>query len=66
MGFIIMQPATDPVSLQALQQLRSTGENTFDSSLKGPRLRSILFGSRKSIEAESHYHSFVGEVSTGR
>ena len=66
MGFIIMQPATDPVSLKALQQLRSTGENTFDSSLKGPRLRPILFGSRKSTEAESHYHSFVGEVATWR
>ena len=64
MGFIIMQLATDPIFLQALQQLRSTGENTFDSSLKGPRLRPILFGSRKLTEAESHYYSFVGEVAT--
>ena len=66
MGFITMQPAVDATSLQALKLLRTTGENIFDCSLNGSRLRPILFGSRKSTEAESHYYSFVGEVATGR
>ena len=66
MGFIIMQPAIDNVSIEALRALRETGENKFDCSLEGPRLRPILCGSRKCTETESHYHSFVGEVSTGR
>ena len=66
MGFIIMQPAIDATSLQALNILRSTWENKFDCRLNGPRLRPILFGSRKSTETESHYHSFVGEVETGQ
>ena len=66
MGFITMQPAIDKVSVEALRALRETGENKFDCSLEGPRLRSILFESRKCTETESHYHSFVGEISTGR
>ena len=64
--FIIMQPATDKVYVEALRALRETGENKSDCSLEGPRLRPILFGSRICIETESYYYSFVGEVSTSR
>lgn len=65
-GFIIMQPNTDNAFLKALKVLQTPGDNTFDVSLKGERIRPILFGSRKCTETESHYHSFVGEISTGR
>jgi len=61
MGFIIMQPHNDTVSLDALELLRITGENNFDKTMNGPRLRLILFGSWKCTATESHYHSFVGE-----
>ena len=60
-----MQPNTDAVSITALKALQKTGEITFDKSLKGARMWSILFRSRKCTEAESHHHSFVGEVATG-
>jgi len=66
MDFIIMQTNNDKVSLDALELLRTTGENNFDKSMNSPRLRPILFGSRKYTATESHYHSFVGEVATGR
>ena len=66
MAFITLQSATYDALLHALKVLRTTGENTFDCSLDGTRVWPILFGSSKSTEAESHYHSFVGEVTTGR
>lgn len=44
MGFIIMQPNNDNQSLDALELLRTTGENKFDNIMDGPRLQSILFG----------------------
>ena len=65
-GFIIMQPNIDKVSLTALKVLQTTGENTSDVNLKGARLRAILFVSRKCTEVESHHHNFVGEVATSR
>ena len=65
-GFIIMKPNNDDVSTVSLSFLKSTGENNFDKVIDGPRLQPILFGSRKCTESESHYHSFVGEVATGR
>ena len=61
-----MQPNNDAQSLDHLKLLYSTGENLFDKTINGPRLQPILFGSRKCTETESHYHSFVGEIATGR
>ena len=66
MAFIFIQPAIDEQSIQTLYELRATGKNNFDTSLKGPRLRSILFSSRKCTEPESHYHSFVGKLVISR
>ena len=61
-----MQPNNDKVSLDAVKLLRTTGENNSDKTMDGPRLRPILFVSRKYTTTEFHYHSFVGEVATGR
>ena len=41
MAFIFIQPAIDDQSIQTLYELRATGKNNFDTSLKGPRLRSM-------------------------
>ena len=65
MSFIIMQPTIDKVSVEAVRNLRGTGDNKFDCSLEGSRIRPILFRSRKYTETESHYQCFIGEVSTG-
>ena len=46
-GFIIMQPNIDKVSLTALKVLQTTGENTFDVNLKWSYLRLIMSVSRK-------------------
>ena len=59
-----MQPEIEDQPIQALCELRVTGKNNFDTSLKGPRLRSIFFNYRKFTEPESHIHSCVGEVTT--
>ena len=64
MRFIIKQPNTDNQSLDALNILRTTGNNKFDKTMDGQRLRPILFGSRKYTDTESYYHSFVGDVAT--
>ena len=66
MGFIIMQPDTSETTGITLERIMIIDENTFDTSLKGSRLRSILFGSRNYTEIESHYLSFVDEVAKGR
>ena len=66
MGFIIIQPARYKVSIEVLRNLKKTGDNKFNFSLEGPRLRHILLGSRKCTEIESHYHSFVSDVTTSR
>lgn len=61
-----MQTNNDKMSLDPVQLLRTTGENNFDTTMDGPQLLPILFGSWKCTTTESHYHSFVGDVATGR
>ena len=65
MRFIIKQPNTDNQSLDALNILRTTGNNKFDTTMDGPRLQPILFGSQKCTKTETYYHNFVVEVATG-
>ena len=59
-----MQADDSPQLLVALKVLDDTGECTFDLTLDGPQLRSMLFGSR-SNQTEEKYHSFVGDVAFG-
>ncbi len=66
MAYILMQPDDSEESKQALKKLQDTGVCDFDLTLEGARLRPVAFGSRACTQAESHYHSFVGEVSSGR
>ena len=65
-GRILMQPADDVESTKATKSLLKSGECTFDLSKYGVRLRQIRFGSRACTDYERKYHSFVGEVSSGR
>jgi hypothetical protein len=66
MGWILMQPDDSKESLSALETLNSTGEVLFDVTMDGPRLRPIAFGSRACTDTEKHFHSFVGEIASGR
>ena len=66
MSWILMQPARDKESLDAVNILRKTGKNLFNLSPSGPRLLPLSFGSRACSLSEQHWHSFVGEAGTGR
>ena len=46
----------------ALKHLAAIGECLFDLSLDGPRLQSILFGSRDNMSYARNYYSCDGEV----
>ena len=66
MAFIIMQPDSSKESKAATTILLNQGICQFDMSSDGARLQPITYGSRACTETESHFHSFVGEVSAGR
>jgi hypothetical protein len=66
LGTILMQPDDSEASREALRAMDSGEPCTFDKTLTGPRLRPIMFLSRKCTEIESHYHSMVGEAAAGR
>ena len=66
MAWILMQPDDSPSSHAALSTLTSGGACTFDTTLSGPRLRPIRFGSRRCTPKERHLHSLVGEAAAGR
>ena len=66
MGWILMQPHSDSVSVSALKLLENEGICKFDSSPDGARLRPIAFGSRSCTVMESKLHSFVGKAACGR
>ena len=66
MGWILMQPAGDGVSVQAAQHLLDTGICLFELSKHGARLQPIAFGSRSCNENERNFHSFTGEGCCGR
>ena len=48
-----MQADDSPQLLVALKVLDDTGECTFDLTLDGPQLRSMLFGSRSNQTEEN-------------
>ena len=66
MGWILMQPADDPESIQATTNLLETGECLFDLNKDGARLRPVFFGSRSCTEFERKYHYFLGKTAIGR
>ena len=61
-----MQPEDSEPARLAIKKLEESGVCDFDCDLNGPRLKPITFGSRKCTTSESNYHSFVGEIATGR
>ena len=66
MGFILCQPDNSKESVEAIKKLEENQECLFDLSSDGVRLQPLAFGSKSCTEAESHFHSFVGEVACGR
>ena len=66
MGWILMQPADDEESMKASRILMDTGEYLFDLSKNGARLKPIAFRSRSCTLAEKNFHSFTGEIASGR
>lgn len=66
MGWILMQPADDEESKIAMDHLQVTGNCLFDLSLKGARLKPVVFGSRSCSGNEHNFHSFTGEAACGR
>ena len=66
MGWILMQPADDSISVAATKTLLSGGKCLFDLTKSGARLQPISFGSRACTGLERRYHSFVGEAACGR
>ena len=66
MGWILIQPAQDDVSLEAVKLLSTTGECKFNTSLDGPRLKPIVFGSRSYTIEKSKLHYFTGESACER
>lgn len=66
MAWIIMQPDDSTESKTATQLLLDKGICNFDLAFDGARLKPIAYGSRACTDTESHFHSFVGEVCSGR
>lgn len=66
MAWIIMQPDNSDESASATKIMLNEGICNFDLTLDGARLQPIAFGSRSCTSTESHFHSFVGEVCSGR
>ena len=66
MALALMQPDDSDESKAAMLSLHENQDCDFDTTLKGARLRPIKFHSRRCLEREQHYHSFVGEAATGR
>ena len=66
MSFILMQPDNSEASEHALEELKTTGVNKFDTSMGGPRLQPVNAGCRLCTESEQHHHSCIGEIGAGR
>ena len=66
MALALMQPDDSEESRAAIASLTEGQDCNFDTTLKGARLRPVKFHSRRCLEREQHYHSFVGEAATGR
>ena len=60
-GFALCQPSNDEESIKAMNQEIKGEECKFEESLNGLRLLPIVFGSRKTVGNEKHFHSYPGE-----
>jgi hypothetical protein len=67
MGACLLQadPDSDDAALAELQEMAG-GTCMFDLTKRGLRLRPLAFLSRATTKQEKAYHSYIGEVSTGR
>ena len=66
MGYVLMQPDNTAAECDLLSFWSDQAAAQFDTSIMGPHLRPILFGSRRCTPKEQHFHSFVGEAACGR
>ena len=64
-GYILMQPADNELSVTVTKSLQAGGPCLFSVSKSGSRLLPICFGSRECTGLEKKYHSFAGEAATG-
>ena len=62
MGFVLCQPGDDEESIQAMQAEDAGGKCKFDLCLSKLRLHPVCFGSRKCVNNEVFFHSYVGEA----
>ena len=60
-GFVILQPANDKVSQDAMIREEAGGVCEFDMKKKGPRLLPCAFGSKKIAGYQKHVHGSLGE-----
>ena len=63
---ILMQPDNSAESYKATKSLIPYADNVFDTDMNGARLQPIESGCRLCTNAESHHHSFIGDIGTGR
>jgi len=68
MSLILMQPEDSDAARAATELLKhhEPGSVTFDTALTSARLQPVFSASKRCTEPESDYHSFVGEICTGR
>ena len=62
MGYVLCQPDDSEEALKAMQEEDAGGKCQFDLCLSELRLHPVLFGSRKCLNNERYFHSFVGEA----
>ena len=62
MGYVLCQPDDSEAAIQAIQEEDTGGKCQFDLCLSKLRLHPVLFGSRKCLNNERYFHSFVGEA----
>ena len=62
MGYVLCQPDDSAEALEAMQAEDAGGKCQFDLCLSKLRLHPVLFGSRKCLNNERYFHSFVGEA----
>ena len=62
MGYVLCQPDDSEEALQAMRDEDAGGKCQFDICLSKLRLHPVLFGSKKCVNNERYFHSFVGEA----
>ena len=62
MGFALCQPDDEKEALEAMKEEDEGGKCKFDLCLSKLRLHPVCFGSRKCVNNERFFHSYVGEA----